>query len=101
MRPGMLARTSNPDQQRTFIMENEGILNKTTMLSIIHLVLMAVTSREKEDMKKYKDSIITEPRANEVVIDLQNLYELLPDTLQVIYNMVYSRRDALNKPLCD
>lgn len=75
-------------QQKAFIIENAGILNRDTKLVILNIVMMEVG----------KDAIVESGSAKEVDIDLDRVSAINEEVLPHIYNVVAARRESLNQP---
>jgi hypothetical protein len=76
-------------QQKAYIVENAGILNKETKLAILNIVMMEIG----------KSVILDSGPAKEVDIDLDMVEHDNEEVLSHIYNIVCARRDALNQPV--
>jgi hypothetical protein len=75
-------------QQKSFIIENAGILNRETKLTILNIVMLEVG----------KGAVIESGSAKEVDIDLDRVSSINEVVLPIIYNIVAARREALNQP---
>ena len=76
-------------QQKAFIVENAGILNRETKLAILSIVMMEIGP----------GGVIMETgAAKEVDIDLDAAAAINEDVIAHIYNIVLTRREALSQP---
>lgn len=74
---------------KKYIIDNKGLLNRETMLSIQRIVMMEVSD----------ESVISESGVNkEINIDLDKVGTINPDVIIHIYNIVHARREALDNP---
>jgi hypothetical protein len=75
--------------QKTFIVENAGILNQEIKLAILSIVMMEIGA-----------SVVTEAggATKEVNIDLDRVAEINEDVIRHIYNVVAARRESLSQP---
>ena len=81
-------RAPSIGQQKTFIVENAGILNRETKLAILSIVMMEIGP-----------SVVMETGGTkEVDIDLDAVTEANEEVLHHIYNIVQMRREALSQP---
>lgn len=81
-------RAPSTGQQKTFIVENAGILNRETKLAILSIVMMEIGP-----------SVVMETGGTrEVDIDLDAVTEANEEVLHHIYNIVQTRREALSQP---
>jgi hypothetical protein len=82
------SRVPSIGQQKTFIVENAGILNRETKLAIIAIVMMEIGP-----------SVVMETGGiKEVDINLDAVAEANEEVLYHIYNIVQTRREALSQP---
>lgn len=86
--PECRPRLPGVSRQKAFIIENASVLDKTTKLSILSLVVMEVGPEA-----------IFEPRAaNEVDVNLDTVADANEDVLAHIYNIVQARLEILSQP---
>ena len=74
--------------QKTFIVENAGILNRETKLAILSIVMMEIGS----------SAVMEAGGLKEVDIDLDAVAEANEEVLHHIYNIVQARREVLSQP---
>lgn len=75
------------ERKKRFIVENSGILNRDTKITILSLIMMEIGQ-----------SVIMETNKKEVNINLDLLEEKNLEVLNHIYNIVKKRLDTLSKP---
>lgn len=75
-------------QQKTFIVQNAGILNKETKISILSIVMMEIGPEVVKEI----------PSAHEVDVNLDAVALSNEEVLGHIYNIVRARLSALNQP---
>ena len=86
-------------RQKSFIVENAGILDRETKKAVLRLVMMEigrVASSGGEADPEPRPVVLEQGTTKEVSIDLDNI-----DSAEVIlqlYNVVNNRRAALNEP---
>ena len=76
------------DRKKTFIVENTGILNRDTKLTILSIIMMEIGQ-----------SVIMETNKKEININLDLLEIKNIEVLNHIYNIVKKRLDILNQPV--
>jgi hypothetical protein len=75
-------------QQKTFIIENAGILNRETKLAILAIVMMEIGP----------GVIMETGGTREIDVDLDAVTLANEEVIAHIYNIVLTRREALNQP---
>lgn len=76
-------------QQKAFIIENAGILNRETKIAILSIVMMEIGP-----------SVIMETGgAKEVDINLDDVNIINSEVITHIYNIVLTRRESLSQPI--
>ena len=90
-------RLPSIDQQKTFIIQNSGILNRDTQLIILSLVMMEVGATVSTPTG-VRNIIMATGGGREVDIDLDAIAEANGEVLSHIYNIVHTRREALSIP---
>jgi hypothetical protein len=83
-----LVRPPSMAQQKSFIVENAGILNRETRLAILAIVMMEVGPGVVKEVGS----------AREVDIDLDAVAAANVEVLAHVYNIVLTRREALSQP---
>lgn len=78
-------------QQLRFIIDNERTLNRELRIVILTKIIIEY---ENEEEKPFWTSSTDEP-----LIDLNKVAERNVDLINQIYNIVYTRREEINKPL--
>ncbi len=76
-------------RQKSFIIENAGILNRETKLAILSIVMMEIGA----------SAVIEAGGAREVDIDLDVVSNVNEEVITHIYNIVLARREALSQPV--
>lgn len=76
------------ERKKTFIVENTGILNRDTKLTILSIIMMEIGQ-----------SVIMETNKKEININLDLLETKNIEVLNHIYNIVKKRLDILNQPV--
>jgi hypothetical protein len=86
--PAVAAVMPSLGRQKTFIVENAGILNVETKLAILRIVMMEIGPSVVTDMVSSK----------EVDIDLDAVSEENEDVITHVYNIVRARLESLSQP---
>lgn len=76
-------------KQKSFIIENAGILNRETKLAILRIVMQEIGD----------DAVMENSGSKEVDINLDACATSNEDVVHHIYNMVKARLDTLNQPV--
>ena len=97
-----LAREPPPSvsRQKSFIVENGGILDVDTKKAILRLVMMeigkTVTVTAADGSKEERPVVLENRTTKEVSVNLDNVDS--PEIILHIYNIVSNRRASLNEP---
>jgi hypothetical protein len=81
-------RVPSLSQQKTFIVENTGILNHETKIAILSIVMMEIGPAVVMETGGAKD----------VDINLDSVASINEEVINHIYNIVCARREALSHP---
>jgi hypothetical protein len=76
-------------KQKSFIVENAGILNRETKLAILRIVMQEVGD----------EAVMENSGTKEVDINLDICASANEDVVRHVYNMVRARLDSLNQPV--
>ncbi|GFR88932.1 hypothetical protein ElyMa_002530000 [Elysia marginata] len=87
-------------RQKTYVVENGGILDHDTKKAVLRIVMMEVgtevTSSEPGGKKTSRPVVLENQTTGEVSIHLDNIDN--PDVINHIYNIVNTRRASLDEP---
>jgi len=87
-------------RQKTFVVENGGILDRDTKKAILRLVMMEIgkttTVVDAAGEEEIRPVVLENQTTGEVSVHLDNIEN--PDVVLHIYNIVSNRRASLNEP---